>query len=298
LGDGRSSDGGAGFPSRATNLVKEGEGTMTLSGNSDSLTGNVIINAGTLAATAGYTASLGRGHDTAPDRSVIVNAGATLSFGAGDIYGGHATQNTPTIDIQGGTVTNTAGHMEFNILNLNNGTLTAGAHVENWGAWNFNGTITSHGTSIMDKTDANATIMLHSGDDMVTPSTTFDVADGSLAISLALTDGRGSDGGADFPVRATGLVKDGEGTMSLTVDPTYTGATEVLAGTLEVVNLTTSPTITVYDGATLTAASIVADTLTIGGTQPALPNAVPEPSTIVLLVLASVCMIFAASRRR
>lgn len=64
------------------------------------------------------------------------------------------------------------------------------------------------------------------------------------------------------------------------------GDTNVLAGSLTAPSITT-PDATVYvaDGSTLTAGSIVADTLTIGSGGFA---AVPEPGTFVLLALAAI----------
>jgi hypothetical protein len=49
---------------------------------------------------------------------------------------------------------------------------------------------------------------------------------------------------------------------------------------------TPSAVVTVYDGGTLNAGSVVADTLTIGGTAPSTATAVPEPGTFSLLIVA------------
>jgi autotransporter-associated beta strand protein len=86
------------------------------------------------------------------------------------------------------------------------------------------------------------------------------------------------------------LVKTGGSTQILTGSLTYTGDTTVNGGTLVVNDLVIpSSTISVMDGAVLEANSIVADTLSIGGTSSssaAPPAAVPEPSVMVLLTLA------------
>jgi autotransporter-associated beta strand protein len=95
------------------------------------------------------------------------------------------------------------------------------------------------------------------------------------------------------------LVKKGVSVQNLLGTLTYIGNTAVEAGTLNVSNLNTpTGSVTVYDGATLTAASIVADTLTIGGIAPPSMSAVPEPSAIVLLVLAGMGAILTVWRRK
>jgi autotransporter-associated beta strand protein len=79
----------------------------------------------------------------------------------------------------------------------------------------------------------------------------------------------------------------GAGELTLTSDPSYLGDTSVSEGVLTLPNLNTpSAAVTVYDGGTLNAGSLVADSLTIGGTAPGPVVIVPEPSILVLLILA------------
>jgi autotransporter-associated beta strand protein len=105
-----------------------------------------------------------------------------------------------------------------------------------------------------------------------------------------------------------GLTKLGPNTLDLSsATLTYTGNTLVSAGTLKVGTLNTSPTVTVTgSGSALSAASLVADTLTIGAggsvtiretTGAAGASAVPEPTTWVLIGTALLGLL-AVRRRR
>jgi autotransporter-associated beta strand protein len=95
------------------------------------------------------------------------------------------------------------------------------------------------------------------------------------------------------------LVKSGGSTQNLVGSLTYTGNTTVDAGTLTVSSLDTpNATVSVTGDATLTASSITANGLSIGGMRRSGAATVPEPGALVLLALAGAGTLLAAWRRK
>ncbi|MCC6123368.1 MAG: autotransporter-associated beta strand repeat-containing protein [Pirellulales bacterium] len=97
-----------------------------------------------------------------------------------------------------------------------------------------------------------------------------------------------------------GLTKRGLGTLTLSAGQTYTGNTFVNEGTLTFTTPLSTPTaaVSVAVGATLNAPSIVANSLNIGVPMQAAAAAVPEPGTLVLLLLAGAALAGAYLRRK
>jgi autotransporter-associated beta strand protein len=106
------------------------------------------------------------------------------------------------------------------------------------------------------------------------------------------------------PDSTGGLTKIGLGSLTLVAGNTYIGDTVVDAGTLNIPAINTpSAEVYVATDAVLNTASIVANTLTIGGAPRVAASAssvtaVPEPSTLVLLALAGMALVGAYIRRR
>jgi autotransporter-associated beta strand protein len=211
-----SGTGGAGG-----SLVKTGDGTWTL-GAINTYTGGTTVNGGTL--------SLINGGGTGAIRGALnINAGGTVRHDFNNALGYDSTR-VATVNINGGTMI--AG---------------SGKQMVNWGAtWNLTGAnITGENSSIMvfgtdsvigntpaavnTLASANTTIFSGTGTAAISlqqANLTFDVADGTAATDLRISlriSGSGS-----------GITKTGAGVMELSGVNTYTGATNVSAGTLAV----------------------------------------------------------------
>ena len=145
------------------------------------------------------------------------------------MYGGIAATAVPTVDIEGGLLTTAGSAVQDALYNvvLNGGTMTSATADVSGYAWHVNGTVTSHGASYIQPSSGSGNVSLQCGD-MATPTTNFNVQDGTLAVSSPLVNGLSSSA----VVHATGLTKLGAGTLTLTGANTYTGLTTVTQGTL------------------------------------------------------------------
>jgi autotransporter-associated beta strand protein len=218
----------------------------------NTFTGPLLVSAGTVEAgtlTGGTATTLGARDAT---RTITVSPGATLSFISNNILGGSAltAANTPTILLDGGTLTSTRYNTIGNVT-LNGGTLTQATTDSGfYEGYQFVCGVTVGGTAPSFIATGNGRANHLRGN----AATTFTVADatGSPAADLVVS-ARLRDGSGDFP-GAGALVKDGPGTMNLTAANSYTGPTTISAGTLLV------------DGSTNVASAFaVAGGATLGG---------------------------------
>ncbi|OYV06214.1 MAG: hypothetical protein CFE26_07530, partial [Verrucomicrobiales bacterium VVV1] len=224
-----------------TSLAKSGTGTWILSGL-NTFTGNVTISGGILAAGVtgnGTSSAMGSVSNT---RTITVNAGGTLRFSAPNVFSPNfnaPASGLPVLNIAGGTMTNgdSATNSALGNITLSGGTLTAttgspigtGQSGEGWGSWNLNGTITSTGTSTISSTAPGGIPITLSADSGNSFLTTFNIQGGTLTASAPFGNVTRVTN-----LTSTGMTKTGSGAMVLSAANTYTGGTNVNAGTLNV----------------------------------------------------------------
>ena len=241
----------SGAVSGSGDLVKTGEGTAILSGNNQNFTGDLTISGGTVK--AGNNLALGRISDS---RSITVAKGGTL-----DVNGTQGTGAGYTIELAGGTLTNTVSGLDTGKRQLvTHATLTQDSTVDanvEFGITgsNYAGTRLELRTHTLEKI-GNAMFTLSNTE--VTGSGKIKVSQGTLnfqkggayasnlemaggtvtgTINLAnntTVTGTGNGGTISAVITGAGygVTKDGAGTVTLSGNNTYSGGTTVTAGTL------------------------------------------------------------------
>jgi autotransporter-associated beta strand protein len=254
--------------SGANGFTTIGNGSLILNGD-NTFTGNINLSTGTVTATLGDNGDnrdSGLGSWNGSGRAITVGSGAMLLLtgpGGADTFGnGIAGQNPdhsggsnppdpnlPTITIDGGTLSST-NYTAIGNLVLNGGTLTQDCSyvgTESSGnfyqGYQFIDSITVGGTSPSTISATAYNVSGPIGGNHLGPDTSFMVAKTSsvagtvdLVVSSPLLDE--SEDFAIYPDSGPtiylpgALTKTGSGTMSLTAANSYTGGTNVSAGTL------------------------------------------------------------------
>ncbi|KXV12537.1 autotransporter-associated beta strand repeat-containing protein, partial [Acetobacter malorum] len=275
-------------------LIKTGRGTLTLSAAS-SFMGGTAIQSGTVAITDG--AALGTG-------AVQDDAALTLALGA-DGTVANAISGTGTIEKTGSSSVTLTGENSYGGgTTISGGTLAGAVGAFGTGQIKDNATLVLDGSGALANTvsGTGSLIKTGAGDLALTGENTFtgglDIASGSVTAAVSglgagairddgsLTVRQDTAGDLAGDMSGTGrLTKEGTGTLSLTGTNSYTGTTEVAAGTLRVDGDSSAATgaltvdggaalggtgtlggsVTVQSGATLTPGDAGAGTLTIGG---------------------------------
>ena len=234
----------SGIISGGGSLTKAGSGTLTLTA-ADTFTGGTTINAGTLA--------IGAGGSISGSNLNLAAAGATFDISAGG--------NQTLGDLAG--VGGTAVNLGANTLTAGTGNSTAFAGVisgtggltkNGGGTLSLTGTDTFTGATIVNAgtlaIGAGGSIAASSGLNLAAAGAAFDISTGGnqtlsdltgvggSAVNLGantLTEGTGNSTAFAGVISGTGgLNKIGTGTLTLSGNNLYSGATTVNAGTLAI----------------------------------------------------------------
>ncbi len=230
------------------------DNTATTQAGNSSFTGNVNITGGTLAINniAAFNSGNGTtsplGNMTLASRTITIGAGGVLNLLDGNTTGANTATIQASMILNGGEVIETnpynANNSTLGPLFLNGGTLaTLGGNNSNWQPFMFGENPLGSGGTVSVSGSANSYIMLSSGGTAVVngivadgfqlaPSNTFSVAGpGALYVSLPLLNQ--NNGNSPYGGNAASLIKTGTGLLVLSASNSYTGATTISAGTLE-----------------------------------------------------------------
>jgi autotransporter-associated beta strand protein len=239
-------------------LIKEGAGTLTLSG-SNFIKGDTLVNNGTLL--LGSSTALGSGAVVKVNTSGTIEAAQRVVIGYLDVNGGTVVGSNNLVSaltlVNSGQVAGLADGVDFaaGILKRTAGTATVD------GANTFTGLIRVE-DGLLQLTNggsfaaASSLVVSNAATvDLNGVSQQFSTVNGAGSVSLGsgtLTVGGSDDSVLSGAISGTGgLVKSGGGAMTLSGTSTYNGATTVSGGELIVDGAADSSTVTVNSGATL-----------------------------------------------
>lgn len=244
----------SGIISGTGTLADLGASTLVLDTASNTFSGNITVG-GYLLATNGFPFNFGNapvqgplGNPQTAGRTITVNSGGTLVFGAGNIFGAGISSVAPAVSLiinQGGTVQTTCpiptfpgnGGGDANIFGdiiLNGGTLSTGNGYANspdyqsailMGSITVGGSTASTINTIASNPNANGLMLGKQGGGTVTFNVaTTGAGSADLIVTAPLVNAANNTTGA--------LLKTGAGTLQLDATNTYAGSTTVSNGTL------------------------------------------------------------------
>lgn len=221
-------------------LIKSGPGTLRLVNGGNRFSGDLTVAGGLLLATApppgGLNPTSGSLGNPGVARIFTVESSGTLSFGANDLFGNHASEMHVSLLVnQGGTVVNDGNFFStLGPVTLNGGTIDAVGGVNTtFPSFALKGEVTALTgvTSTISGIGLNAAYHLGAAD---ITGTTFDVqGSGILNVSGILQNGRQV---IFSSANASTLTKIGTGTMTLGGINTYSGNTIVEDGSLHLLD--------------------------------------------------------------
>ena len=221
-------------------LTKTGAGTLTLNNNQSTFTGNVVVNGGTLIASASWKYVDTTVFGDYVSKTVTVNDGAELVFAAQDVVSNSGTNSPIQFIVNGGTIRNSG--TVYN--NLANTVFTDGAQLyaadgnATWKAYKLSSKV-----SVLRNTDGSAAQPVTFSSDLTKANATYSFGNGTSIYVEDITSSSGAaDANADLIVSA--LVtnpnqesngtfhKDGAGILEFTAANTFNGTASIREGVL------------------------------------------------------------------
>ena len=244
-------------------FTKTGAGTMELTNNANSFTGNIVVNEGVLKASKKWT-GVGTGKNTTvfgyyQSKTVTVNSGAEVILAVQDAVSDSSHSSPIQFIIDGGKISN-EGAVYNNLNNTvfkNGGELYASNGSGSWKAYKLSTKVSAlrdapsaQPAKITASTNGNATISFGNGtslyvEDVTSASATELDTKSDLIISAIITTPHNEDNRTFY--------KDGVGILEFTADNTFNGNVGVRVGVLRLSGDGSlgSSTVTISDGATL-----------------------------------------------
>lgn len=281
-GSGNTTVTGAITPSStALALTKTGTGTLTLNG-SNTYTGNTTINGGTVI--AGHNSALGTAGTVtlnASDTTLALADGVNISRSlVVDNTGSNKTLALQTgatsAQYSGGITINESVAGDFKVDVGTGGTLTVAGSIGGAGAAGL--TKSGAGTLVLSASNSyaggtnvsNGTLQLGNGSTggSLSTSSAISVASGAtFSVNQSDTVTQGTDFSGSAITGQGGVTQAGSGTTILTAANSYTGVTNVNAGTLRINGNQSAATgnVTVSSGATLGGSGTIGGATTISG---------------------------------